>query len=269
MERREEWARESERRWSATYELVKKFVSQAIQLITEAKISPDDYLNLIRVLLLARVVSCTEAIALLAKNGFLLEAEMLTRSSLEGMIKLSALAKNGSMLLAYLGEEFPIRRRAMSDIKNMLRDVENPTPTMDEIDQALASIDRQEAQFKEKNGVDKCKEVKVWDWAVVGGQTEIFWALYLRLSSAVHYSSKSLERRMVFSKDKDRVESIVLYPDTASPEEIIRDSLVILAKALAAFAEALSLKITEEMQESWGHVNAMFDNANTEGNQCS
>ena len=261
MGQREDWAKESERRWPELYELVELFVAQAIQLIVQAKIHPGDFLNVIRVLLLARVVSCTEAIALLAKHGLLLEAETLTRSSLEGMIKLSALAKDGSMLVAYLGEEFPIRRRAMSDIRNMLRDVEDPTPTIEQIEQALTSIDAQEARFKQENGIDKCREIKVWDWAVAGEQTDIFWALYLRMSSAVHHSSRSLERRMVVSDSKDRIESIVLHPDTGSPEELLRDSLTILAKALAAFAGAFSLEITHEMQESWGRVDAMFDKA--------
>lgn len=168
---REAWARNAQQEWPWLFELAEKFTSEAYQLLAGTEIAQKDGRAAMRALLFGRVVSGTEALVALARSGFLTESDVIFRSNLEALFRLAALVEDPGMFVAYLGEDYPRRRKAMEDVRQLLASL-NPRPadavTDAQIEEAIRKIDRETQDFRDRHGIERLREVKTWDWVAAG-----------------------------------------------------------------------------------------------------
>jgi hypothetical protein len=242
----EDWAMESTRRWPKIFALAEAFLDEAKKLANAGELRQGDHLGIIRALLFGRVLSGTKGLVLLASHGLLVEADSQFRSNMEALFRLAALIENELLLPEYLGEDFQRRRRAMEDVRNLIRGAAPAAglPTEGEIDEALREIDREANEFLRVSGLNRFREIKVWEWARVGQQSDFFYGKYLLHSGVTHHAARDLERRLRFSDDGEEIKAIVFCPDTESPEGVIVDGLYLLARAMDAYARSNGVEIT-------------------------
>lgn len=259
---REEWTRCTERKWPWLFDLATKFTSEAYQFLTDEEISQQDGRSAIRALLFGRVISGTEALVSLVRPGFLTEADIIFRSNLEALFRLAALVEDARMFLVYLGEEYPRRRKAMDDIRQLLATVDPRPPeaiTDADLDEAIRKIDREAQEFRDQHGIEKLREVKTWDWVVAGKQFDFFHGKYLMHSSAAHHAARDLERRIRPRADGKGVETISLGIDDGSPVEIVLDALLLLTRAIAVFSKAIDKKIPNPLIDARAELDKRFE----------
>lgn len=247
---REEWAQQSATRWPWLYELAKRFIEGANELLQDAEIQAKDSLLVMRALLFGRVITGTEALVALAKAGFSTEADVLFRSNLEALFRLAALVEKPSLLVPYMGEDFPRRRQAMNDIRKLLAPL-NPRPnnvvSEEELDTAIEKIDQETTKFRLRHGVERVREMKIWEWVVAGKQFDFFYGKYLMHSNAAHHAARDLERRIARREDGQGVDSISIGIEDKPPIGIVLDALLLLARGIDAYARSVNREISQSL----------------------
>lgn len=244
----EDWAEESSRRWPKIFSLAGRFLDEAKKLAGAGELRQDDHPGIVRALLFGRVLSGTKGLLLLAGHGLLVEADSQFRSNMEALFRLAALVENELIFPEYLGEDFQRRRQAMQDVRNLIRGVPQSegVPTEEEIDATLREIDREATEFRRVSGLERLREIKVWEWAEKGQQLDFFYGKYLLHSGVTHHAARDLERRLLLSDDGDEIKAIVFCPDTDSPEELIIDGLYLLARAMDVYARSIGIEISPQ-----------------------
>jgi hypothetical protein len=259
---REDWARYSTSKWPWLFDLGERFVRHANQLLTETEIGQKDGRFAMLALLFGRVISGTEALIFLSRFGFLTEADVIFRSNLEALFRLAALVEDDAMFVVYLGEDYPRRRRAMDDVRQLLASVDlRPANTVSEaeLDEAIRKIDQETHSFRERHGIAKLREVKIWDWVVAGKQFDFFHGKYLMHSNAAHHAARDLERRIVPRADGEGIETINLGIDDGAPVEIVLDALLLLVRGIAEFAKAAGKDISQELLDVRAELDSRLD----------
>lgn len=263
MERRQ-WELHAKEQWPWLFELADTFTREAYGLLAGTEIAQRDGRASMRALLFGRVVSGTEALVALARSGFLTESDVIFRSNLEALFRLAALVEDPAMFLVYLGEDYPRRRKAMDDIRQLLASVDPRPPEAvsdDQIEKAIRKIDQETREFRERHGIDKLREVKTWDWVVAGKQFDFFHGKYLMHSNAAHHAARDLERRIIPRADGLGVETISLGIDDGSPVEIVLDALLLLARGIAVFAKSFDMEIPDALQRARAELDERFNAA--------
>src|SRR3569623_1542549 len=157
---REERVQHAPHEWPWLFELADKFTTEAYQLLTQTEIGQKDGGRAIQALLFGRVISGAEALVELSRLGFLTESDVIFRSNLEALYRLAALVEDTQMRVVYLGEDYPRRRKAMEDVRQLLACVDPRPPgavTEAQIDEAISRIDREAQEFRNRNGVDRLR----------------------------------------------------------------------------------------------------------------
>lgn len=266
--KRNQWERHAQKQWPWLFALADTFTSEAYELLSGAEIAQRDGRAAMRALLFGRVVSGSEALVALARSGFLTESDVIFRSNLEALFRLAALVEVPEMFLVYLGEDYPRRRKAMDDIRQLLAHVDPRPPgavSDDQIEDAVRKIDRETKEFRDRHGIEKIREVKTWDWVVAGKQFDFFHGKYLMHSNAAHHAARDLERRIIPRADGQGVETISLGIDDGSPVEIVLDALLLLARGIAVFAKAFEKEIPEPLLKARAELDERFASANADG----
>lgn len=262
---REEWAAHAEQKWPWLFELAKRFTTEAYQLLIRTEMGQKDGRSAIIVLLFGRVVSGTEALVVLARTGFLTESDVIFRSNLEALFRLAALVEDPGMFLAYLGEDYPRRRRAMNDVRQLLASLDPRPPgavTEAELDEAIRKVDQESQAFRVRHGTARLQEVKTWDWVAAGQQFDFFHAKYLMHSNAAHHAARDLERRITPRADGEGVESISSGIEDGSPVGVILDALLLIARGIAVFAKAFEKEIPEVLLKARSELDERFNSEN-------
>lgn len=203
-----------------------------------------------RALLFGRVISGTEALVALARSGFLTEADVIFRSNLEALFRLAALSEDEATFLMYLGEDYPRRRRAMDDIRQLLAGMDPRPPeaiSEEDLDAAIRKIDQETQEFRARHGLEQLREVRTWDWVVAGKQYDFFHGKYLMHSNAAHHAARDLERRIVPRADGNGIETISLGIDDGNPVPIVLDSLLLLVRGIAIFCQSFGMEVPEAL----------------------
>jgi hypothetical protein len=259
---REEWICHAAKQWDWLFELAGRFTTEAYKLLTETEIGQRDYRTAMRALLFVRVISGTEALVALARSGFLTEADVIFRSNLEALFRLAAQVEDEGMFIAYLGEDYPKRRKAMGDIRQLLAGSEPKPPgavTEAELDETIRKIDRETQEFLARHGVDRLREVSTWDWVVAGKQFDFFYGKYLMHSNVAHHTARDLERRIVPRDDGEGIKAISLGIDDGSPVPIVLDALLLLARGIASFAKAVDRQIPQALIDARCELDRRFE----------
>jgi len=203
-----------------------------------------------RALLFGRIISGTEALVTLARSGFLTESDVVFRSNLEALFRIAALVEDEGKFLEYLGEDYPKRRRAMNDIRQLLAAIDPRPPgavSEEELDAAIRKIDQETQEFRAKHGLERLREISTWDWVVAGKQFDFFHSKYLMHSNAAHHSARDLERRIVPRADGHGVEAISFGIEDESPVPVVLDALLLLARGIHFFCQSFEFAIPEAL----------------------
>ena len=259
MDQYDRWAEQSTEKCPELYQLAGAMLDEGMHVVGQVETRNGDHLNTIRILLFGRVMSGTRALVLLCRYGFLTEADILLRSNIEALFRLTALIEKPEMLSQYLAEDYPRRRKAMSDVRELLKDVPDSNPSSEDIDAALRKIDREETDFLKSSGLAKSREIKVWEWALAGKQADVFHAKYLKHSNVAHHAARDLERRMTLTDDGQSIRAISFCPETNSPDELLRDALVIFGIALVAYGKCAGVGQRQELDDAVLKLNSYFD----------
>ncbi len=247
---RDEWTRHAVEQWPWLFDLAGRFTAEAYQLLTGTEIGQRDATGAMRALLFGRIISGTDALVALARSGFLTEADVIFRSNLEALFRLAALFEDEAMFLAYLGEDYPRRRKAMHDIRQLLAGMDPRPPgaiSEADLDAAIREIDQQTQEFRARHGLERLREVSTWDWVVAGKQHDFFHGKYLMHSNAAHHAARDLERRIVPRADGNGIETISLGIDDGPPVPIVLDSLLLLVRGIAVFCQSFGVDVPEAL----------------------
>ncbi|MEP7043995.1 MAG: DUF5677 domain-containing protein [Dokdonella sp.] len=261
MNQYENWAVRSVQQWGDTYGLAERFMAEARSLINSGEIRQHEMLKIIRILLFGRILSGTHGIVMLSKAGLSTEADVLFRANMEALFRLAALVEDETMLDAYLGEDYPRRRKAMGDISKLLSTC-NPRPdgsvTDADLDAALRKIDQEETAFLKSSKQKRLREISTWEWVKAGNQTDFFYGKYLLHSNTAHHGARDLERHLVKSADGQEVDSILLHPDTTSPVELLVDTLLLLSRAIDLYAKSIQVEIPTALWALRSELDVLF-----------
>lgn len=259
---RDEWTEHAIGQWPWLFNLADRFTAEAYQLLTSTEIGQQDARGAMRALLFGRVVSGTEALVALARSGFLTEADVIFRSNLEALFRLAALFEDEAMFLVYLGEDYPRRRRAMHDIRQLLAGMDPRPPggiSEEDLDAAVRKIDQETQEFRARHGLDRLREVSTWDWVVAGKQYDFFYGKYLMHSNAAHHAARDLERRIVPRGDGNGVETISLGIDDGTPVPIVLDSLLLLVRGIAVFCQSFGMEVPEALLNARAELDQRYE----------
>ena len=259
---RSAWTYQTREKWPWLFELARTFLHEAYALSARVTLDQRDAERSICVLLFGRAVSGTEALVTLAASGFLIEADIVFRSNLEALFRLAALVEEPKLLSRYLGEDYPRRRRAMGDLRELLSGIDPRPPGAPsdcDIDNAIREIEQEAKEFQDTHDVAKLREVKTWDWVVAGGQFDFFFGKYLMHSNVVHHAARDLERRIDVREDGQGLKAIYMGIEQESPVEIVLDGLLLLARCIDKFAKAVDEEVSDALREARAELDKRFD----------
>jgi hypothetical protein len=213
-------------------------------------------------ILFGRVLSGVHGAIVLRRTGLPVEANTVLRSAMEAGFRLGAIALRPELLEDYLGEGPGARERAISDLE-ALRDAGSPlhpSITNEKMVKVRRDIDRERQECIRRSSKPKLRTRGVFDWAREANQIDLFHAKYLMLSQAAHHSVRDLERSMVIPSD-GVIKALRFAPVTIDLSLAIADAMVILARAVEAFATAMDRAVPPAFEAGYAGVKAIHARA--------
>ena len=214
------------------------FVSAALDFIATLDVRNNDQSAMTRAVLTARVVNGVQAIADLALNGFLPEANAIYRMALEANFRLAAICKDNSNLTAYYVEGFLHKRKMLSDLASFIRQFmgdETSEPTSEEVDLLIA--ENEQRIIKVTAGSKPMKELTGYEWAKRGDQLDFFKSHYVRKSNALHHSVLDLDRNVTTDAGGE-ISEIIIGPQVMDDNAILIDAISLGLRAISLLSEA-------------------------------
>jgi hypothetical protein len=104
---RDEWTKHAVEQWPWLFGLAGRFTAEAYQLLAGTEIGQRDARGAMRALLFGRIISGTEALVVLARSGFLTEADVIFSLEPRGAIPACSIVRRRSNLPGLPGRGLP------------------------------------------------------------------------------------------------------------------------------------------------------------------
>lgn len=159
-----------------------------------------------------RVINTYQAAILLAERGLMSQSKTLTRSMIESLFSLCAIAKSEKYADEFILEDQRNRLRYV----NKYRKLHGGIPP----EVSRAEIESLEKQLHEDIKEHEIKKKTTEQWSIDAGMHDWYLAVYSVLSDSVHSKVKDLERHLVVNNSNE-IKEFQWGPDDHDIEKIL------------------------------------------------
>lgn len=256
---------ESRVRYAHIFRIVDSLVEHVEAYLPTLGIKGGDGLNIVKVSLLLRLATGLDAARTLASRGFHTEATSQVRGLMEAMVRLTALCKQPSLLDDYIMQDELNRAKILVDILSFRKswDANVPrNPSDEEIAAMLDQVKQTIRGYDERSG-KTLREIKVFDWAKIGGVEDLIFGQYPIMSQAVHHAPRDLERRFVI--EQGDLASIIIGPEPGNVPYLLFVACKFVFVGFHRFVESAGLKMPDAVEVLYHEYNDAFGRLADEG----
>lgn len=202
--------------------------------------------------LFVKILNGFQAATILYKYGLESEAKIITRTILEAVFILKAIADNPEEVVAFVNTDKKKRETLLKLIHE--KDKNNVMQSL------KASLNKEMyEELKKENKKEKVKSIEVFEWAEKAGLETYHKYAYTCLNADVHTDIRNLEKHLILDESRN-ILGISCIPSTREIDGTLFTACCALLIALDSLVNIFSLDYEKEINDLHGRIVKLVHN---------
>jgi hypothetical protein len=223
------------------FDVCYKMNSFAQTLKSEMEIDPNNCRQVIASCFFIKIMNGFQAIILLFLQGLETEAKIITRTILESLFVLKAIADDKEEVRSFIDTDKKKKEKLLKNI--FVNDNENIYITLKE-----KLTEKMLDELKQSNKKECIKDIQVYEWAKKANLLEYYRYVYVALSFEVHPDVRNLGKHLILD-DNQKITEINCTPNTVDIFNTLVTACSLLIITINCLCKIFSLNYEKELEE--------------------